>query len=162
MKKKILTFVLGLMGTCGMWAQSAGDQAFGINLGLAPYVGSGAYSLTNFQLGVLYQYSVVDNIRLEGDLNFGFKDKGIGMFDVSGNVQYLFNPASRFTFYPFVGIGYGNISGWGSSSARLLFNIGLGGEYSLPANISVGLRVNYQYVKDLCRLPIAVYATYRF
>lgn len=162
MRKKFLALVLAIAGVFGASAQSAGDQAFGINIGVAPYVGGSAYSFTNFQLGAMYQYSIVDHIRLEADLNYGFKDNGLGVFDISANAQYLFNPASRFTVYPFVGIGYANISGGGDSASRFLFNVGMGGEYSVSDNIGVGLKINYQYIKNFCRLPIALYVTCKF
>ena len=152
---------MALVAMCG-WSQQAGDKAVGVNIGIAPYVGSGAGSFTNFQLGAMYQYSILDHIRLEADLDYGFKDKGIGIFDISANVQYLFNPASRFTVYPFAGIGYANASGYGGSASRFLINLGVGAEYELLDFVSVGLKINYQYIKDFCRLPIAIYATYKF
>lgn len=162
MRKKIVALFIALAGVFGASAQSAGDQALGINIGVAPYVGSGGYSFTNFQIGAMYQYSLMDHIRLEGDLDYGFKDKGLGIFDISANVQYLFNPASRFTVYPFVGIGYANVSGYGNSLSRFLLNVGVGGEFSASDNLGVGLKINYQYIKDYCRLPIALYVTYKF
>lgn len=143
-------------------AQNAGEHAVGINIGVAPYVGSAPYSFTNFQLGLLYQYSLTDHIRLEADLDYGFKNKGLGVFDISANAQYLFKPVNRLSVYPFIGIGYANISGFGGSDSRFLLNVGLGGEYSIVDNIGVGLKVDYQYIKNYCRLPISIYATYRF
>lgn len=162
MKRKILALVVAIAGVFSASAQEMGGQALGINIGVAPYVGSGNGSFTNFQIGAMYRYSLIDHIRLEGDLNYGFKDKGIGIFDISANAQYLVNPANRFTVYPFVGIGYANASGFDNNASRFLLNIGVGGEYSLNSMIDVGLKINYQWIKDFSRLPIALYATYKF
>lgn len=161
MKKSLIAIFMGLTTLCA-WSQNRGDMAAGLNIGVAPYVGSGNYSFTNFQLGLMYQYNLSDKVRLEADLDYGFKDKGIGVFDISANGQFLIKPTSRIVVYPFVGLGYANISAGGSGNSRFLFNVGLGGELRLTSFISVGLKANYQYIKDFCRLPIAVYATYNF
>lgn len=160
MKKKLLIFVMALMSLCG-YAQQ-GEQAVGVNLGVAPYVGSGPYSFTNFQLGLLYRYNITDNIRLEGDLDYGFKDNGLGIFDITANAQYLFQPWSKITVYPFLGVGYANVSGYGSSLSRFVLNAGVGGEYALKSNLDLGLKINYQYIKNFVRLPMAIYVTYKF
>jgi outer membrane protein X len=49
-----------------------------------------------------------------------------------------------------------------SSNSKILCNIGVGAEYALTPNLSVGVEVKYQYVKDCSRLPISIGLTYKF
>jgi outer membrane protein X len=55
------------------------------------------------------------------------------------------------------------VYGGGSDAySKVLFNIGVGAEYALAPNLSVGAEVKYQYVKDFSRLPISIGITYKF
>lgn len=118
MKKLLLLFAVALMSLYGTaQAQSKGDMAVGINLGVAPCLEKGA-KVNNFGIGAKFQYNVTTPIRLEADVDYWFKDKGMDVFDISANVQYLFHCLNgKLTFYPTVGIGYGHLRG------------GLGGEF---------------------------------
>lgn len=160
MKKILLTLCMGLFCLCG-FAQSKGDMAVGINLGVAPCLEKGA-DLTNFGIGVKYQYNVIDPLRLEADIEYWAKDKGLGMFDITANAQFLCH-INKFTVYPLLGIGYGHInSDYATSANRFLFNVGVGGEYNFSSKIAAGVEVKYQYAKDFQRLPINLGVTYRF
>lgn len=159
MKKKIIALFFGLVGLAASAQQ--GQSAVGINIGVAPNLESNI-PVTNFQIGAKYQYGVTDNIRLEADLDYGFKSNGFSVFDISANVQYLFNLSDKFVFYPVVGIGYGNINSASASESRFLFNVGVGAEYPITDNISIGAEIKFQYMKNFSRLPIAVGVTYKF
>jgi outer membrane autotransporter protein len=50
----------------------------------------------------------------------------------------------------------------GQSWDRVLVNVGIGGELALTNDLSLGLEVKYQYIKDLSRIPINLSLTYRF
>lgn len=180
---------IALVGLCAS-AQQKGDMAVGLNLGVAPCLEKNA-SLTNFGIGAKFQYNVTKPIRLEADVDYWFKDKGMDVFDVSANVHYIFNFGEKLSVYPLVGIGYGRVGfggfsfdeddfdyysrGWlddldddyedyegGTSANKFLFNVGVGAEYALSSRFSVGLEIKYQYMKDFSRLPISIGATYRF
>lgn len=112
MKKVLLLLAVALMSLSGtVQAQSKGDMAVGINLGVAPCLEKGA-KVNNFGIGAKFQYNVTTPIRLEADVDYWFKDKGMDVFDISANVQYLFHCLDgRLTFYPTLGIGYGRIGG---------------------------------------------------
>ena len=176
-------------------AQEKGDMAAGLNIGFAPCLQSGV-SLTNFSIGAKYQYNVTTPIRLEAALEYGFKSKGVDVFDIAANVHYIFKIKERFNIYPTIGIGYAHVGGGfsgdfgdvgdifeglydffsgnygadmsdvdemgSSSSNKFLFNIGVGAEYSINDNLSVGAEIKYQFIKDFSRLPINVGVTYRF
>lgn len=90
-----------------------GQMAAGINLGVVPSLESGL-NTTNFQLGAKFQYGITDAIRAEADLEYGFKSKGISVFDITVNGHYLIDVAPKFKIYPLIGFGYANIrQSWG-------------------------------------------------
>ena len=178
------------MASVGAVFAQKGESAVGVNLGVAPSLESG-YSLTNFGIGAKYQYGITDALRAEADLDYWFKAKGISAFDASANIHYLFNVSETFKVYPLVGIGYARlkadwsigfdndaddyteyynedgegyeeIDGGSASVNKLLVNAGIGAEYALTENLSLGLEVKYQYIKDFSRLPISLGLTYKF
>ena len=175
MKKKLLALCVSLLSLSAFAQQ--GQSAVGINIGVAPNLDTNG-SVTNFQLGAKYQYGVTDNIRLEADLDYGFRSNGISVFDLSANVQYLFNLSDKFVLYPLAGIGYGSINATeyyipdpskpmevvsvSNTYSRFLFNVGIGAEYPITDNISVGAEFKFQYMKNFSRLPITVGVTYKF
>lgn len=108
--KRILFLATLLIAVVSSVSAQKGQSAVGINLGAAPCLESGA-SLTNFEIGAKYQYGITDAIRLEADLSYGLKSKGIDVFEVSANAHYLFNIGEKIKVYPLVGIGYGHIGG---------------------------------------------------
>lgn len=183
MKKFFLFVCIALAGLCAT-AQEKGDMAVGVNLGVAPSLESDLKA-TNFGIGAKFQYNVTDPIRVEADVDYWFKSKGVSVFEISANVHYLFSVMDNLKVYPLAGIGYGNISmdamdvvdlgpmasviqaympqvDTSESASRFLFNVGVGGEYSVTENIAVGLEIKYQYMKDFNRLPIKLGVTYKF
>ena len=112
MKRFFTALGVALIGFTGALAQK-GDMAVGLNLGVAPCLEKNA-SFTNFGIGAKFQYNVTNPIRLEADLDYWFKAKGMDMFDITANVHYIFNVGSKIKVYPIVGIGYASVSG-GSS-----------------------------------------------
>ena len=104
-----------LAGLCAS-AQQKGDMAVGLNLGVAPCLESGV-SLTNFGIGAKFQYNVTDPIRLEANVDYWVKSKGMDVFDITANVHYIFKIGQKFTIYPLAGIGYAHIGGAFSTSA---------------------------------------------
>ena len=188
MKKVFVSICVALMGL-GAFAQEKGDMAAGLNLGVAPFLESGV-PVTNFGIGAKFQYNITNPIRLEADIDYWLKAKGMDVFDISVNGQYLFHCAEKLTVYPLVGIGYAHLgggmsgdfgdimddlkglmgkNGWdddevegSSSTSRFLFNVGVGAEYALTSKIAVGAEIKYQYIKDFSRLPITIGVTYKF
>ena len=187
MKKVFVTICVALMGL-GAFAQEKGDMAAGLNLGVAPSLESGV-SVTNLGIGAKFQYNVTNPIRVEADLDYWLKNKGLDFFDISVNAHYLFHFSEKLTAYPLVGIGYGRCGGGGDmkgalddlkdflgqhggydyddeidggSASKFLFNVGVGAEYALTPKISVGAELKYQYIKDFSRLPITIGVAYKF
>ena len=109
MKRFFTALCVALIGFTAAYAQK-GDMAVGLNLGVAPCLEKNS-SLTNFGIGAKFQYNVTNPIRLEADVDYWFKAKGMDMFDITANVHYLFNVGSKIKVYPIVGIGYASVGG---------------------------------------------------
>ena len=109
MKRFFTALCVALIGFTGAFAQK-GDMGIGLNLGVAPCLEKNA-SLTNFGIGAKFQYNVTNPIRLEADVDYWFKAKGMDMFDITANVHYLFNVGSKIKVYPIIGIGYASVGG---------------------------------------------------
>ena len=109
MKKVFISLCMVLVGLCAS-AQQKGDMAVGLNLGVAPCLERGA-SLTNFGIGAKFQYNVTNPIRLEADVDYWVKSKGVDVFDITANVHYLFKIGQKLNIYPLAGIGYAHIGG---------------------------------------------------
>lgn len=167
---------IALTGLCAT-AQEKGDMAVGVNLGAAPCLESGV-SLTNFQIGAKFQYNISNPFRVEAAFDYGFKSKGIDVFDLAANVHYLIGIGEKFKLYPIVGIGFAHVKGSfgfeyedddydydfevSASVNKFMFNAGLGAEYPVSDKLSIGAEIKYQYIEDFNRLPISVGVTYRF
>lgn len=162
MKKLIISTIVALAACFGATAQEKGDMAVGVDLGIAPCFVKGGGNITNVGIGFKYQYNITDPIRLEADLEYWLKNKQLSVFDVTVNAQYLVGIAEKWNVYPVLGIGIGHISQAGLSWDKFLLNIGIGGEYKLADNLSVGAEFKYQYMQDFGRLPIQIGITYRF
>jgi len=165
MKKLLLTLVVLLTGGMTAFAQHAGQAGVGLNIGVAPVL-EGKGSPTNFLLGGRVQYSVTDLIRLNVDLNGGFKDKYISTFDATANVNFMVPLSEGFYLYPLAGLGYGNIH-WGEGDlsgnlGRFVFNVGIGGEYEFSPNFAGGIEFKYRYMKDYGALPVVLNFSYKF
>jgi outer membrane protein X len=169
MKKTFLLIAAAMMTLCAS-AQQKGDVGIGINLGVAPDVIE-YEEFTNFGLGAKINYMATDEVRLEVQGNYWFEDNYLSIFDISANFHYLVPVTNKFALYPLVGLGYGRpkykLSHWegadrGESYDRFLFNVGIGGEVALTHDLSLGLEIKYQYMKDFGRIPINLGFTYRF
>ncbi len=167
---------IALTGLCAT-AQEKGDMAVGVNLGAAPCLESGV-SVTNFQIGAKFQYNISNPFRVEAAFDYGFKNKGIDMFDLAANVHYLIGLGEKFKLYPIVGVGFAHAKASASidfeyddedynyevsaSVNKFMFNAGLGAEYPVSDKLSIGAEIKYQYIQDFSRLPISVGVTYKF
>ena len=149
MKKLLLAAVIALATAGAAFAQQ-GKMAAGINLGVVPSLESNL-KVTNFQLGAKFQYGITDDFRAEADLEYGFKSKGISVFDVTANVHYLINVADRFKIYPLVGRGWGsNTQDFGGISFdAFLKDNGLQSQWNqLPGYVKDDIRKEFEDSMD--------------
>lgn len=164
MKRILLSAAVLALGGSAAFA-ATGDMGIGINLGAAPCIEKHS-SVTNFILGAKFQYQATSLIRLQADVDFGFRDKSVSSFTAMANVHFMIPCADRFYLYPLAGLGYGNVkfsgSDWSYSKDKFAFNIGLGAEYEITSNFAANFEFKYLYMKDFNRLPILAGLTYKF
>lgn len=176
MKKFLIAICMAAVSLCG-FARSEGDMGVGVDLGVAPCVKSGI-DVTNFGFGLKYQYYFSEQVRGQANLEYWFRDKGVDVFDVTVNGAYLIDLGNKLSVYPTAGLGYGNIGGLAfsiehpfdspflevksKSLSRFVFNIGMGAEYDLSDNLTIGFEFKYRYMKDFGQLPINLGITYHF
>lgn len=176
--KSTLIMALLFIST-SVFAQQKGEMAVGLNLNY----GTNS-TLSNMGLGAKFQWTVINNLRLEPSFNYyfgkSFEFVQYNMWDAGINAHYLFpiGNEKRFMLYPLVGIGllgmsvdydgefeglYDEVYNVGSySSSDFAFNIGGGVEYLLTDRISLGAEIKYQIVSGWNRPIFTLGATYKF
>ncbi len=147
-------------------AQDKGDMAAGVNLNLG--AGDG---LTNFGIGLEYQWNVIDNLRLEPSFTYFIKKDYISMWDISANVHYQFQLAERFDLYPLAGLSvmgvkasydtgfYGKVS---ASDTDFGVNLGVGCDYDLSERLALNLEAKYRISGNWGRFIIGIGVGYKF
>lgn len=162
--KRIGIVLLFLAMTLGVSAQNtAGSSSIGFNVGYG-------FDSKNASLGLDYRYSFTDAFRIAPSVTHLVKNDGISAWMLDANVHYLFPLGSQFSFYPLAGV---NLSFWKASAdfgewkfsdnlTRFGLNVGLGAELYATKEITVGLEMKYNIVKDLDQAMLAVRVAYNF
>ena len=153
MKKLIVLFSMMFFMMGYAFAQK-GIQAAGVNLVYGTKIES-------VGIGVKYQYNFTDNLRFEPSLNYFFEKDGVDMFDINGNVHYLFPMASNVRVYPLAGLTFAR---WdlGKVATRLGVNLGGGAEMDITDNLMLNFELKYQFVSDLDQAVFNVGIAYMF
>lgn len=174
MKKLVLILTMVFI-TVVVNAQEKGDMSAGLrlNLGTSPHSGMGS----QMGLGLDFNYSITDAIRLAPEFNFFFPKKELGVkwntWDFSINGQYLFKlgNSKKFVVYPQFGLtlqgasvkldyaGFGDAK---TSETKFGINFGAGAEYMISDALSADFRVKYNIVSNWSRAVIGIGIAYRF
>ncbi|WP_068691685.1 outer membrane beta-barrel protein [Culturomica massiliensis] len=182
MKSFVLTLAIALSGMY-VQAQEKGDVSAGLRLNLGTSPAAGLSS--QFGVGLDFNWSITDAIRLSPEFNFFFPKKvaeALGAelkwntWDFSINGQYLFK-LGDVVLYPQFGLTIQGASvkwdgadeweeyGGGaakSSETKFGINFGAGVEYRLSEAISLDFRAKYNVVSNWSRAVIGVGAAYHF
>jgi len=167
--KKVILLVLLAAVSLGSYAQTQqGQSALGFNIGYG-------FDSENATLGVDYRYCITDEVRLNPSLTHFVKNHGLSAWAIDLNAHYVVKLSEMFGFYPLAGVslsfwkasGTLDMGPWGSVKAsdnatRFGANIGLGGEVYATSQITVGLEVKYNIIKDIDQALIAVRVGYNF
>ena len=163
--KKLLFALIAVIFCVPASFAASGDMGVGINLGAAPCIEKHA-DVTNFILGVKYQYQATSLIRLQADVDFGFKSNSVSTFNAVANVHFLIPCAKNFYMYPLAGLGYGSVKfdrgEYDKTEDKFTFNVGVGAEYYISSRWAANFELKYQYMENFSRLPILVGLTYKF
>ena len=161
MKKLVIMIMLAIC-SIGAFAQTEqGQSSFGFNVGYHFNDNGNTY------LGIDYRYSITDNWRIAPSINYLVKNNGLSAAAIDVNAHYLFKLSDMFGFYPLAGL---DLSFWkwdvghglSQNFTRFGVNVGLGGEVYATDNITVGLEVKYNIIKDFDQALIGVRAGYTF
>ncbi len=142
-----------------------GEMAAGVNFNFVLGY-SGSYS--NIGVGVKYQYSFTDHIRVEPAFTYYFEKDLVSMWDIMANVHYIFRVANdKLNLYPLAGIGVlgAKASAYGYSASTTNFGVNLGGgvEYNLAEHWAIGAEIKYRIISNSwSHLGLQLGATYRF
>lgn len=163
--KKILFSLCMLCMSLNIFAQTRqGDQSVGLNLGYA-------FDSENVTLGIDYRYNVTDEIRLAPSFTHFIKNNGLSASAIDLNVHYLIPLSDVLGFYPLAGV---DLSFWQNKYVQLLdgyfednftrvgVNLGLGAEIYATDELSVGLEVKYNIIKDFDQALVGLRVAYNF
>ena len=146
MKKFVMMLMLAVF-SLGAYAQTQqGQSAVGFNIGYG-------FDSKNATLGVDYRYCITDAVRLSPSLTYFVKNDNHSTWAIDLNAHYVVKLSEMFGFYPLAGL---SLSFWNwdaghglsHNETRLGANIGLGGEVYATDNLSIGLEVKYNIIKD--------------
>lgn len=153
--------MIAIFAAGSMQAQTEkGDMAIGVNI--SPTFVSG---WSTVGIGLKYQYNVIDNLRMEPNVNYYFKKDYTSSWDLGVNFHWLLNVMENLHLYPIVGVGVAGANydmegvyddlldeefgdyfeGSNSSVTRFAVNVGAGAEYMFTDKISA----NFEYKRRL-------------
>ena len=170
--KKLLLILCAMTLSLGVNAQK-GKSEVGINFDVAPTFSTNPVS-ANIGVGAKYRYGISNKFRLDANFTYLFPslkeldeeeyDK-IKMWDLSVNIQYLLKLKDKLYFYPFVGLGYIDVScndnydssgnsisdanhdkdliDTGGKSHNIVFNVGAGLEYTISNHLNASIELKY-------------------
>lgn len=154
--KKLIVLLMLTVFTLGAYAQTQqGQSSIGLNIGYG-------FDSENATLGVDYRYSLTDAVRLNPSLTALVKNNGLSAWMIDMNAHYVVKLSEMFGFYPLAGL---SLSFWdihGYNATRFGANIGLGGEVYATQNLTVGLDIKYNIIKDFDQAMMAVRVGYNF
>ena len=159
MKKLVMMLLLAVF-SLGAYAQTEhGRSAVGFTVGYG-------FDSKNATLGVDYRYCITDEVRLNPSVTYFVKNDGLSSCALDLNAHYVVKLSEMFGFYPLAGL---SLSFWNFDlipksihETRFGANIGLGGEVYATDNLSVGLEVKYNIIKDLDQAMFGVRVGYSF
>lgn len=164
MKKLVILLLLAVV-SLGAYAQTEqGQSSVGFNVGYG-------FEFKNATLALDYRHCITDAVRLSPSLTHFVKNNGLSAWAIDMNAHYVVKLSDMFGFYPLAGLSlsfwnvnygeYNNVN-LNSNFTRLGANLGLGGEVYATDQITVGLEVKYNVIKDFDQAMFAVRVGYNF
>jgi outer membrane protein X len=158
MKKLILTALITFLAITGGYAQyNDGRPEIGGSIGYAEFNDATT-------VGIDYRQTLFRGIRIAPSLVHQIRRNNLSAWHIHMDAQYVVYITSIFSFYPIGGI---NLSIWDDQRVegnytRLGFSIGLGGEFRLSKEISLGLDMKYNVVSTYKQVFLSPRIGYHF
>jgi len=144
MKRCIVMLLSAIMLICvaGKAEAQRGEKSLGIMGGFSTY-NNGGY------VGVDFQYTIVNHVRIAPDLGYSFRNDGKSAFLLDVDFHFPFRIARGFAVYPLVGFAFNNWSYQGGGNAsRAGANFGGGFDFYLTSNLKLTLQGKYSAMND--------------
>ena len=155
MKKLVLVSIVALLGIFTVNA-AQGEKAFGAQFNYAS-----KHSMVG--LGLNFNYEFINNVRVEPEFIYYFKNEGLNAFNVNLNFNYLIRTSSRFAIYPLAGFSYARITPEiGDGVNRFGANVGVGVEYSINNRFAFYIEERFQILKDMNQSVTGLGVKYKF
>ena len=145
-------------------AQTQGEMGAGLNFVLAT-----GQDYTNYGLSARYQWTFIRNLRVEPSFTYFFKKDNITSWDLTANIQYLFNFGPMVNFYPLAGFGMTEVdidySSYGfdkEKDTKFAFNFGAGMEFMFGPRVGMNLEYKYRIVDSWNRSHFGFGVIYKF
>ena len=146
-------------------AQVQGEMGAGLNFVIAT-----GEDYTNYGLGLKYQWTFLDNLRLEPSFTYFFKKDMISSWDITANVHYMFDVVPMLQAYPIVGVGLTNLHrdyqilalDIKENETNFAFNFGAGMELMFTPSIGMNLEYKFRIVDNWNRSHIGLGMVYKF
>lgn len=164
MKRVVVILMLAVI-SFGAYAQThKGDSSFGLNIGYG-------FDSENVTLGLDYRHNLTDAVRLVPSITHYVKKDHHSAWAIDLNAHYVVPLSEYFGFYPIGGL---SLSFWKWSTNSILgtkasvnenyigANLGLGGEMYISRELTFGLEVKYQIMKDVDQALFALRLGYNF
>lgn len=170
MKKLVLLLACMVCTYMQSFAQtSRGDSSLGFNLGYG-------FESENATLGIDYRYNITDEVRIAPSLTYFVKADDLSAVAIDVNAHYVVQLSDVFGFYPLAGVDLSfwkwhhsrlDVNDFGKrddshKETRLGVNLGLGAEVYATKEMTIGLEVKYNIVKDLDQAWLGVRVGYNF
>ena len=155
MKKIVLVSIVALLGVFSMSAEK-GEKALGAQFSYAS-----KHSMVG--LGLNFQYEFINNVRVEPEFIYYFKNEGIDAFNVNLNFNYLIRTSSKFAIYPLAGFSFARVTPEGFDGVnRFGANVGLGAEYTINNRFGFYVEERFQILKDMNQSVTCLGVKYKF
>lgn len=146
-------------------AQVQGEMGAGLNFVIAT-----GEDYTNYGLGVKYQWTFLDNLRLEPSFTYFFKKDMISSWDITANIHYMFDVIPMLQAYPIVGVGLTNLHrdyqilalDVKENETNFAFNFGAGMELMFTPSIGMNLEYKFRIVDSWNRSHFGLGMVYKF
>lgn len=167
--KKFFVVLCMLCMSIGLFAQTkAGDQSLGFSVGYG-------FDTENATIGIDYRYNITDALRVSPAVSYFVKSDGLSACAIDLNAHYVIPLSDVLGFYPLAGIDLafwkwsnsmdfneGGRYSLSTKKTRLGVNLGLGAEVYATQELSIGLEVKYNVVKDFDQPMLALRVGYNF
>lgn len=156
MKRIIFLFLFVALAVNG-YAQR-GHASAGVRTGYA-------FEFETATFGVDFRYNVTPDIRIAPGVTHMFRGNNVSGWYVDFDAHYVIDISRNFSFYPIGGLALSiwDVKGVDGHRTRLGPNVGLGGEFRIVDDLSIGMDFKYNITSgDFHQALLGIRFAYHF